>query len=246
MTVSLTDEEIEERYLLVGHMEIVNILNDLIHRIEQVTVTFDVGRDFIITTLLEVRPDALIFDLGSDDKANRRLEKNADCVFTAAPDGIRVRFTGGQARRFSWGGSDAFWVPLPDRIVRLQHRESYRIQVPASQHLMVSLISQDAIPCEWPVHDLSIGGLGAMILGGEPNIAVNQLVSHLRIMLPNKRLIENNLAVVRHVTPVSSVYGSVTRHLVGVEFDRLPRAMEITIQRYLIDLEHERRRLLGE
>jgi c-di-GMP-binding flagellar brake protein YcgR len=244
MTTSMTDDEIEDRYFLRGRMEIISVLNNLIHHIEPVTVYFDGGSDFIVTTLLEVGQDRLIFDIGGDAKANQRLLHHTDCMLTAEPDGIRVQFKGGQVQRFTWGDSDAFWVPLPERIVRLQRRESYRNLLPVVKPLMVNLISpENVILGEWPAHDLSIGGVGVTILR-EPRVELGQDIPHLRMTFPSKRSVDSS-CVVRHITQISQHLGG-TRYRVGVAFQDLPRPMEIAIQRYLIKLEYERRKLLAK
>lgn len=244
MTASLTDDEIEDRFFLLGRMEILNVLNDLIPRREPVMVYFNAGHDFFLTTLLEARPEALIFDLGGDLKANLRLVESPGCVLVASPDGIRVQFSGGRARRFSWGGSDAFWVPLPERVVRLQRRESYRILLPVAKALMVSLFADDGHNLgEWPMHDLSVGGLGAT-MSGHPDLEPGQTIGSVRFVLPNHRAIECS-GLVRHITPVTDRRRG-TRYCVGFAFSGLPRAMEVAIQRYVIKIEHERRKLLNK
>lgn len=240
---SLSDDEIEDRYFLLGQMEILSVLNDLIHRRAPTTIYFNGGRDFFITTLLEARPEALIFDYGGDEKANQNLPYSANCVFVSHLDGIRVQFSGGPPRSFSWGGSNAFWIPLPERVVRVQRRESYRVQLPIAHPLMVALYGHDQkLLGEWPTHDLSVGGLGFNVTG-TPNFKPLNHLPRLVFQLPvQKRQAIDCPAVVRHVTQLSEQHGR-TRWRVGVSFSRLPLATAVMIQRYIIWVEHERRNL---
>ena len=164
MSILLSDDEIEDRYFLRGRMEILNVLNDVIYRRESVTVNFNAGKDFFLTRLLEARHDALIFDLSGDVKANQRLSESPGCIFVAHLNGIHIQFSGTQAHRFSWGGSDAFWVPLPERIVRRQRRESYRILLPVAKPFLVKLFSdKGAILGDCTLHDVSVGGIGITV-----------------------------------------------------------------------------------
>lgn len=243
MTASLSDDEIEDRYFLLGRMEILSILNDLIYRREPVMVNFNGGRDFFITTLLEARPEALVFDLGSDVKTNQRLgESAAGCIFVARLNGIHIQFSGSQVHRFSWGGSDAFWVALPERVVRRQRRESYRIVLPVARPLMVKLFAQEGgAGVEWPAHDLSVGGLGLQVLG-MPELEQGQRIARLHLLLPKQRPIYCE-AVVRHVTLLADRQGS-ARYRVGLSFAGLPPALGVAIQRFITRVEHERRGLL--
>lgn len=239
MLPSLSDDDIEDRYFLLGRMEILSVLNELILRREPVTAYFNAGRDFFQTTLLEARPDALVFDLSGDPFINKRLPGSSSCIFVSSINGIRVQFVGSQPGKFSWGGSDAFWVPLPERVVRVQRRESYRVLLPVAKPLMVKLFADTgALLGEWPAHDLSVGGLGFATVGMPP-LEAEQNIARLRLPLPDKSLIEC-AAQIRHVTPVSERHGE-TRYRVGVSFTDLPPATAVAIQRLITKIEHQRR-----
>lgn len=244
MTVLLSDEEIEDRYFLLGRMEILSVLNDVIYRREPVTVNFNSGRDSFLTTLLEARHDALIFDLSGDVKANQRLPESASCVFVLHLNGIHIQFSGRQAHRFSWGGSDAFWVPLPERIVRRQRRESYRILLPVARPLMVKLFSDEGlIQGDYPLHDLSVGGIGITVKQ-RLRLELGQTIARVNLALPKQRAI-NCAAVVCHVTHIGDRQSG-AHYRVGLSFADLSPAMGVAIQRYITRIEHERRGLAPE
>lgn len=241
MLPSLSNDEIEDRYFLLGRMEIISVLNDLIHRREPVTVYFNGGRDVLLTTLLEARHDALVFDLSGDVEANKKLPGSPSCVFVSHLNGIRVQFSGAGAQRFSWGGADAFWVPLPERVVRLQRRESYRILLPVAKPLMIQLYGHDdKLAAEWAGHDLSVGGLGMNTIGA-PKYVAGDVIPRLVLALPKVKPIDC-AATVRHVTQLSE-RGDGARFRVGVSFDTLPPGSGVAIQRYIIKIEHERRKI---
>ncbi|TCS37845.1 c-di-GMP-binding flagellar brake protein YcgR [Paucimonas lemoignei] len=239
MLPSLSDDEIEDRYFLIGRMEILSVLNELILRREPVTVYFRSGRDFFQTTLLEARADALVFDLSGDPEINKRLPISVSCIFVSNLNGIRVQFACGQAERFEWGGSDAFSVPLPDRIVRVQRRESYRILLPVAKPLMVKLFDDDdRVLGEWPAHDLSVGGLGFSTVG-EPPLQIEQHIARLHLPLPGQVDVQS-AAQIRHVTPMVERPDGV-RFRVGVSFADLAPATGVAIQRFITKIEHQRR-----
>lgn len=241
MSASLSNDEIEDRYFLLGKMEILNVFNDLIHRREPVTVYFNGGQEFILSMLLEARAEALIFDLGGDERANKLLPKSATCAFVAMPDGIRVQFTGLQPNRFMWGEHQAFWVPLPERIIRLQRRETYRNLLPVANPLKVALFMEDGTKIhDLVLHDLSVGGFGATITG-LPSLRADDKIMQLEIPLSDKTIL-TCAGHIRHVTLISrDGHG---RYRIGVKFFKLPHAMEVAIQRFIIKTEYERRKLL--
>lgn len=243
MLPSLSDDEIEDRYFLLGRMEILSVLNDLIHFREPVTVYFNGGRDFFQTILLEARADALVFDLSGDPEANRHLPASSTCLFVSHLNGIRVQFLGTQPVRFSWGGSDAFCVPLPERLVRVQRRESYRILLPVARPLVARLYAEDDSAIgEWPAHDLSVGGLG-LALVGLPPFEAGQAIARLVLTLPLPVTIDC-AAQVRHITQTAERQEG-NRYRIGLSFVDLAPAASVAIQRYITRIEHQRRGLNG-
>lgn len=241
MSASLSDDEIEDRFFLLGKMEILNVLNDLIHRRESVAVYFNGGKEFILTLLLEARSDGLIFDLGGDQRTNKLLGLSPACVFIALPDGIRVQFSGVEPQRFKWGEADAFWVPLPDRVIRLQRRECYRNILPVITALKVKLTNDDGVNlCDWVLHDLSVSGFGATVIG-EPRFKSDETVAHVVIALSDKTRLDCS-GIIRHISLIDR--NGKGRYRVGVKFIDLPHVVEVAIQRYIIKIEYERRKLL--
>jgi c-di-GMP-binding flagellar brake protein YcgR len=243
MSASLSNQEIEDKYFLLGKMEILTLLNDLAHRREPVSVYFNGGQDFILSMLLSAKPDGLVFDMGGDDKANARLEKSDQCVFLAEPDGIRVQFSAIEPKRFWWGDEEAFWVPLPERIVRMQRRDSYRNELPVVNTIKVKLSDENGANLgDWPLHNLSVGGLGANVVG-EPHINIGDSIAHVVIWISEKKRLDC-VGVVRHISVIDRQGKG--RYRVGIEFKDLPHAMEVAIQRYIIKIEFERRKLLAK
>ena len=241
MTTSLSNDQIEDKYFLLGKMEILNILNDLAHRREPVTVYFNGGNDFILTILLAARPDGLIFDLGGDARSNLALTRAPSCTLIAMPDGIRVQFTGQNPERFMWGDQDAFWVPLPERVVRMQRRDTYRNQLPISNPIKVKLSDeQETVLAEWNLHDLSVGGFGAMV-DGHPMLKVGDTITHARIQVDAKHRVDC-ACVVRHISLIDKSKNG--RYIVGFSFEKLPHSMEVAVSRLIINIEYERHRLL--
>lgn len=241
-TATLSDEEIDDRYVLFGRMEILSTLNELVHGREPVTVHFDGGRNFFLTTLLEVRPEALIFDLGGNEANNKKLLRSESCIFVAAPGGVRVQFSTGAANRFSWGGMDALWVPLPQRITRMQRRECYRLTMPISRPVQVYLRSDAAGRLSsWPLHDLGVFGCGVIVdetFAGD----VDAPLERVSITIPDRIDVACS-GHIRHLTPEGGERRKGRRRL-GIRFVDLSRGMEVQLQRYIVFMEHERRKLL--
>lgn len=244
MTAALTDDEIEDRFFVMGSQPIIATLGQFIYKSIPVTVQFNNGKDFILTTLLEARPESLVFDLGGDAESNRRLLQASSCTFVTSINGIRVQFsTAGGVKQIWWDDAKAFSVRLPTRILRLQRREAYRMVMPLVKFVPVRLqIDQDGfrLDKQCPIHDLSVSGLGTTF-PQRPNLEPGQAVGRVIFAFPEGREIDCG-GVVCHVTEIADGSGNHS-YRVGLAVKNLDRPMEIAIQRYIISVEHIRREL---
>jgi flagellar brake protein len=241
---SLNIDQIEDRFLVRGRMEILHILNDLIHRYEPITVNFNNGADSFVTRLLEARDQVLIFEADQDGAAGLARVKDADCFFLAHPDGIRVQFSGSKVRCISWGGTNALSMPLPQCIARLQRQESLRIQIPAATGLVVQLFDDTGASLgAWPVHDLSVGGLGVNV-AGQLHLKTANSLARASFHLPELGTVDCAV-VLRHTSDFNRGEPNPS-YRIGVGFSDLPVAMRAMIQRYIINSGHARRNLMTE
>ncbi|MBS1173838.1 MAG: flagellar brake protein [Proteobacteria bacterium] len=236
-----SDEE-DERFLLTGRTEMIFALNDLIHRGELVTVSFNQGADLILTTLLSVDRDdgTVVFDWGGSEESNRKLLNSGRNIFVAKPDGIKVQFVTGEVEETSFGNRKAFVTDLPQRIVRLQRRESFRVLAPLGSPLTCRIVADEqSAPLLFPVHDLGIGGAGLNLPHPQPVFEPGRRLAGVRIELPDAGEIACS-AQVRHATPLDT-RGSGPVIRVGLRFDGLSHEMQARIQRYIVAIERARR-----
>jgi c-di-GMP-binding flagellar brake protein YcgR len=239
---SLIREEDDERYFLTGRTEILFALRELINRGELVTVSFNHGADMILTTLLTVDPahDALIFDWGGSETANRKLLHSDRSIFIAKPDGIKIQFTAGEIRESCFGDHKAFVADIPSRLVRLQRRESFRVLTPLARPLMASVtLDEEAKPRLLPVHDLCVAGLALTQAGKAAPFETGVRLAGLRLDLPEFGEIACD-ADVRHVT-IADSSAAAPPHRIGLRFHGLPHMMQARIQRYTVSIERARR-----
>lgn len=243
MSAGLSNDEIEDKYFLQGHVEILSILNELAHRREPVSVYFNNGQQSILTILLSARDDGLVFDMGGVEKTNRLLTNANNCTFLTFPDGIKVQFSGLNPRRFQWGNEDAFWVEIPKYVIRLQRRESYRIDLPISHPLSAQLSQFDQTSiANWPIYNLSVGGF-CVIVNDAGRLKVNDYIECAQIQLNNTNQLQCPV-VVRHIS--KKIHHHSEKIQIGFSFFQLPHVMDIAIQRTIIHIEYERHKLLAK
>ncbi len=237
------ETEEDDRYLLTGATTIAFALNELIHRGELVTVVFDHGAGMILTALLAVdaERETLIFDWGGSEQENLRLLASERNIFVAKPDGIKVQFVTGQAEETTFGDGKAFVTALPERVIRLQRRESFRIRTPVGRPLVCRLWPEKGNPVDLPVRDLSVGGVGCMFQGAHAPFEAGQVYPRCRIDLPEAGEISCS-AEVRHVTPLNPL-SATPAAIIGLRFREITQPMQARIQRYTVTLERARREM---
>lgn len=243
----LSEEEIENRFHITGQMAVLFSLAEYVNGREQFTVHFNEGRESFLTYLLSVSPETgeVIVDVSGSPQINARFLESKRNVFVARPEGVSIQFATGRARRVDFDGDDAFALPLPPFIIRLQRREYFRVTTPVARPIMLSLrLPGEVGVVKLALHDLSVAGCGISAAALPPGLEPGVPLPDCRFELPDERKTPIGAhAVVRHATELSSQPGP-ARYRIGLQFVDLERAMDHRIQRYIVQLEHERRELV--
>ncbi|SNS82133.1 c-di-GMP-binding flagellar brake protein YcgR, contains PilZNR and PilZ domains [Noviherbaspirillum humi] len=243
MDLTLDDKEIEQRYLLVGPKVVRSELECLIRARVPVSLYFDEGRQFLLTVLLEVTPEHLTFDLGGEKRINQRLEQCDRASIECIQNGIKTKFVIGRPQRTVWKGLEAFQVPLPSQLLRLQRRECFRVTLPINKPLFVAVANASKQLAEnWLLHDVSVEGCGFSLpaaLAGE--IAIGDEIE-FQFSLAKSGLIQAS-ARIRHITSLPDRKDA-TKLRIGAAFVAFPSASAKALHRYITDVERQRKAML--
>lgn len=241
MAITYTDEDIE-RCTLRERREVLFELRSLIRHNERVSVSFDEGRRSFLTVLIGISEESgvLYFDIGGSDETNRAYLNADRSLFACTVDGIRIQFSAPQARKTKTGGDDAFAVPLPKSLLRLQRREAFRLQLPTSKPYVCRACRGTAREIALPLYDISVGGIGIQVTDPLPFETLERL-ENCWIDLHESGMLHLTLEV-RYVSSTESRTGK-TRFHMGCKFIDLRPADESIIQRFMARIETERRAL---
>lgn len=232
-------EEDLERYRLYSRVEILALLRVLIERRATVTVQADAPDDFIVSTLLAVNPDfeELVFDAAANDAANRRLLEAGRLSFSTSLDGVRIHFATQRAAPTVFDGLAALRVRVPETVLRLQRRDHFRVAPPLARPLELEAPHPAGGRVRLRVLDISCGGAAVALAPPQLALAPGELLRGCAVELPGPvRLVFD--AEVRSVEPGRGP-GGATR--CGLKFVNLPGAALTAIQRYVLQLDRERR-----
>ncbi len=232
-----------DKYMLRTPGEVLMVLRGLRDRKAQITVFFNEGQDMLLTMLVEVLQDRLIFDVGPDDEINRRAAAAGRHYCVALLDKVRIQFLLGDFTPISHDNRPAFRCDLPQELLRLQRREFYRLTTPVARPLKcrmpLPLAGGGVIPYEATVFDLSGGGIGIAAPPDDVPFAPQLQVPDCRIELPEVGIVTCTIKVCS-VFEVTLKSGARVRRA-GCAFVDLPGPQATLIQRYIIKVERARK-----
>lgn len=242
--LELEEADVYSQYLLHSPTEIAFVLRTAMQKGCMMTVYFDMGQSFFLTSLVNVGPKGIILDYGSDEDINRRALKANRLLCTTSVDKVKVQFALDGLSLLKHEGSPAFFSELPKNLLRLQRREYFRVSTPIATPLICSIPvpGEDGNPTllQTSLLDISAGGMGLMVTTEQASLfARGTIFKGCELGLPDDGKIKLDLEV-RNAFEVTTRSGNhYTR--VGCEFIDLPGLLLTMIQRYITRLERERK-----
>lgn len=238
------------QFLLHSKSEILAVLRSLIQKGTMITVHFDQGRSFLLTTMLLLKSDnrEFVLDIGSDEEMNRRALLADKLILTTIIDKVKVQFSLKKMSQTQNEGRAAFLGSVPDTLLRLQRREYFRLSTPVVNPIKLNAITRrpdnSAVHVDLPLLDVSGGGVGLMATIDHAKLFERgAILSDCKMMLPEEGLLTVTLCV-RNLFDVTTRGGS--RYVrMGCEFMNLSGARLNMAQRYITRVERERKARLS-
>lgn len=242
----LEQNDLYGKYMLTTSLDILFILRSLVKRGCMATVYFNHGKSFFLTWIVAVGKDekSLILDVGSDQTTNREALKADRLIVTASLDSVKIQFALNGVRDFTYENQPAFLASLPERVLRLQRREYFRLETSLTNPVrcQVPVTGKDgaATSLDLTLLDISGGGLSLM---APPNTTdyfqVGTIFSDCRLQIPEESVILVSLCIRSAFRVVSR--GGQEYFRIGCEYMNLPGARLNMIQRYITRIERERK-----
>lgn len=231
------------QYLLNSKNEILFVLRPLVPEGARITVYFNEGRDFLLTTLVAIGDDHLVLDYGSDAAMNRKALETDKLFCATQHENVKIQFILRGVTQISYEGRPAFRAAFPDTLLRLQRREFFRLTVPIARPLRCILPYQKAdgsrAQIEVKVVDISGGGLAIMAPPEGIGFEADAEFPNCRIELPEVGIVVATMKVC-NVFEITLRNGSHVKRA-GCQFKNLPGPMLTLVQRYIIKVERERK-----
>ncbi len=238
------------QYLLYSQAEILAVLRSLIQKGAMITVYFDQGNSFLLSSMLALSDDhrSFILDVGSNDEMNRRALLARTLSFTSLVDKVKIQFSVNSLSATRHAGRPAFLASVPETLLRLQRREYFRLATPIAHPVRLTATVRrpdgSAVVVQVPLYDVSGGGIGLMAPLEQAGLFQRgETLADCKIALPDEGLLVTNLAV-RNLFDVTARSGA---HYirVGCEYVDLPPQRLTMVQRYITRVERERKARLS-
>lgn len=238
----------QSRYLIYSRLEIAAVLGTLAKSGTMVTAYFGAGDDFILTSIIAVRPDQdkVFVDYGADAAANQRALQAGKITFVAAHKRIKIQFAAESVRAERLGGRDVLSTAIPATLLRLQRRDFFRIDAPLTRPLLCRIPPQPGsarAPADVTIVDISCGGIAIIDSSDAAGIETGARFRGCRIQLPEIGEVSADIEV-RSTFEVTLRNGAKHRRA-GCEFIGMRERDRALIQRYISRLERERTVRIG-
>ena len=155
-----------EQFLKQNPLAVLGVLRDL--QKNQVPVCITWGSGQFISKILEVNPEELVMDFGSQEYENNAVQRAGKVTVTAETHGAKVEFTLTKLSAGDFQALPAFITPLPETLWFIQRREYFRISAPLHPAYFCKAFMPDKSEIRFRLFDLSLGGMGALLDGEAP------------------------------------------------------------------------------
>ena len=232
-----------ERYLIHSKIEILFILRAIMQRNMLVTLCFTQGStDRILTSVLDVDAERgkMVVDYGRNEELNVKALMARELTFITSLDQVKIQFVCHGIEKIQFEGRNTFSVSTPERLLRMQRREYYRIAAPVNDPPKCTIpLPAVHSAAELDLLDISCGGIAIIDYGPTSEFAPGATYETCRIMLPDVGTL--NIALQVKSTFEATLKNGLTRRRAGCEFVAMPENMLAVIQRYIFKLERERK-----
>lgn len=244
---SESGHEDDQDFSIIAPTEILFILNAVREEKSLAGLYLVSNNRTILSSILDIDPEKkiLIFDYGSDEPLNQLALRTGTLQCITTQNRIRIEFDCNNLQRIRFEDREAFSADFPVSLRRLQRRNFYRIATPVANPAVCSIPppqQPEETSITFNLLDISCGG---MALIGQPDadisLDIGMILGHCRIDLPEFGTIETTLWIRDTGTVILKNGLSCPR--ISCEFMELSEKSRALIQRYIIRLEQQERKL---
>jgi c-di-GMP-binding flagellar brake protein YcgR len=247
LKIELFSDGEDSQFRVRSKREIQSILNGLAQDNLRAALYYDEGNDYILTTVLKVNEQGMWLDVGSVVVSNQRILRSNKIIFISSRNQVKIQFVSIRIENALFENHAAFYVPLPDSLLRIQRREYFRLTTPVSNPLRCIIpVAPPAatnkpdthiLKREVTIMDISGGGVALVCEVHDTELQPGKIYADCRISLPGIGTISVTVKV-KNSFEVTLHNGQVCKRA-GCEFTQLSGEADTLLQRYVAHLQSE-------
>ena len=236
-----SDDDDDDRYAVTSSLEIGQILQNLARRAVLLRADLAGGGLFLTSIVaVDAAGGRMWLDTAASPDEVDRVLRAARIKCAGSLDKVQIQFQCSGMKADKYEGRPAFRVPLPQSLLRLQRREHFRIETPLVtplKCLVTQIRDGRTVRVELIATDISCGGIAFGTAPGQFEPMAGEIYP-CTIALPGGAL---NTAIEVHHTHIVKGTGGRESLRSGFSFVNPTGPMITAIQRYIMQLERERR-----
>ena len=239
-TTKIDNIENMEHYILYGRGEIMQKLRQLGKKNSLITLHFN--NNSMLSTVVDVLADKnlLVLDYGGNEELNQKLLEHDSAIIKTDYDGITAQFSISGIRKARLQGKPSFACPIPESVLWVQRREFYRVRIPLSEVVTCELIHGDNHRSEYPVLDISTGGLALFDQNDELELEPGNIFHNCKLSLGDHFTAFINLEIRNHIQVNPYEISEGTRS--GCAFLNLTGDFAAGVQKFINLVDHQQKR----
>ena len=236
------DENTEFR--ISSKMEMQLILQSLMDKGTCIALFYGRDQHFIQATLLDVNEHGMWLDIGPLPAENKPLLLDGKITFVSVSQRIKIQFAGRNIETDLFDNNEAFYLKLPDYLLRIQRRDFFRTPIPAATIIkcIVPVHPENpdapAVMRSIPIVDISGGGIGLLCDGDEATLLPYKTFPDCQISIPDVGTLTVFIEVRNSISFIT--HGKVAHKRVGCRFIQLDNRMNNLLQLYIARLQSVR------
>ena len=238
-TTNIDSIENIEHYMLYSRGEIIQKLRQLGKKNSLISLHF--GGQTMLSTVVDILADKslLVLDYGGNEEINQNLLKHNKATVKTDYDGITAQFSIEGIRKARLQGKASFACPLPESVLWVQRREFYRVKIPLSEVVTCELIHGDNNRTEYPVLDISTGGIALFDVNDELELEPGNVFHNCKLTMGDHGTAIINLEIRNHILKNPNDASEGTR--CGCAFQNLTGDFESNLQKFInaVDLQQK-------
>lgn len=227
-------------FLIHSRTEIQHLLQTICARRTRSALYYDAGKNFVLTMVLAVNEKGIWIDPSASPSDNRRILNSSEIVFVSTHNQTKVQFAATAPWPVTYENSDAIFVPLPEKLLRLQRRDYFRLDA-LPLHPLKCVIkpaqNREHARHEVTVTDISVGGLSLVCPEQEIEMTPGNIYPNCEIELPEIGTLTATIQV-KNIFDITSRNGKTNRRA-GCEFVKPDSKTTMPLQRYVAQMQRQ-------